>query len=611
MAKMFKPYPYQERVLGDIEQVFRDPSADGVMLVAPTGSGKTVLGSFYAGRRAFNQKRVWFVVQLDVLVQQTYESFVNILAGMGIPPNYIGVIHPAVKPLKPGKFKTGMVQDYSRPIQVVAQATAALRIQAGDIPARYAPHDVITDECHTSWFREYSRTIKGFARGERWIGCTGTPVRLDQHDTFKGDCNRVVFAPTVNELTYPTDGSAPRLCPLKVFEVCPDLQRVEKMLLTGNADEEAKVLFDTPESIKHAFELYSDPRYCDQGSMIGFCIDVAHAENCAKHFTKNGYLSEAISYKTKRGRPSDVYPQKRTRCAIVKAFKEGRIQCLFGRDVLSIGFDVPRVSVGLLLRPTQSSGVNDQQLGRVRRTHPGKEVGYIIDCVGNVARHGIGDREYTEEEILADPKERDENAENPFAVPCVGCYKPIHPKLKACPHCGVEQPERESSTIDALTVDFDGSLIERLQSQQLDPSSKVDAMRLYRNILKRVVRIDRSMPAAAYYRFLESKRFGHWASEIGFEASAWTIGAVYENPESTEAGIHYYTYLKGKLESKMLPEKKKEQTLWGAIEREFSPAVVAFVREQASSTAIKPMSAAQIHKGMKIPKPRKVKVAPW
>ena len=60
-------------------------------------------------------------------------------------------------------------------------------------------------------------------------------------------------------------------------------------------------------------------------------------------------------------------------------------------NVISIGFDEPSVEVGLMLRPTQSSAMHFQQLGRVMRISPqtGKAYGIILDQAGNLQRLGF------------------------------------------------------------------------------------------------------------------------------------------------------------------------------------------------------------------------------
>jgi DNA repair protein RadD len=59
------------------------------------------------------------------------------------------------------------------------------------------------------------------------------------------------------------------------------------------------------------------------------------------------------------------------RRAIIAAFKSGEIRALTSCDVLTTGFNVPAVDVVALVRPTQSTALYVQIIGRGMRTAPG------------------------------------------------------------------------------------------------------------------------------------------------------------------------------------------------------------------------------------------------
>ena len=59
-------------------------------------------------------------------------------------------------------------------------------------------------------------------------------------------------------------------------------------------------------------------------------------------------------------------------------------------DVISEGFDIPAMEAAILLRPTTSLALYLQQIGRALRPSDGKTA-YILDHVGNIARHGLAE----------------------------------------------------------------------------------------------------------------------------------------------------------------------------------------------------------------------------
>lgn len=58
-------------------------------------------------------------------------------------------------------------------------------------------------------------------------------------------------------------------------------------------------------------------------------------------------------------------------------------------DVVSEGFDLPAIECGIMLRPTASTALHLQQIGRCLRPAPGKSHALILDHVGNTLRHGL------------------------------------------------------------------------------------------------------------------------------------------------------------------------------------------------------------------------------
>ncbi len=100
----------------------------------------------------------------------------------------------------------------------------------------------------------------------------------------------------------------------------------------------------------------------DRRAWLAFCAGVAHAEAVRDAVRAEGFSCEAISGETPR----------RARDRLVQSFREGRIRCLTSVGVLATGFNVPEVDLVALLRPTQSTGLYVQQVGRALRRAPAR-----------------------------------------------------------------------------------------------------------------------------------------------------------------------------------------------------------------------------------------------
>ena len=71
---------------------------------------------------------------------------------------------------------------------------------------------------------------------------------------------------------------------------------------------------------------------------------------------------------------------------IIHQFKEGETEVIFVRDMFNEGVDIPHADCAMLLRPTSSNTVFQQQIGRVLRKSSDKEYALIVDFTGNAKR---------------------------------------------------------------------------------------------------------------------------------------------------------------------------------------------------------------------------------
>ena len=105
---------------------------------------------------------------------------------------------------------------------------------------------------------------------------------------------------------------------------------------------------------------------------LGFCVSVAHAEYMTRVFNEAGIPARAVT--------GDTAPNDRAEA--LRELRAAEVNVLFTVDVFNEGLDVPDVDTVLFLRPTESSTIFMQQLGRgLRRTHD-KAVLTVLDFVG-------------------------------------------------------------------------------------------------------------------------------------------------------------------------------------------------------------------------------------
>ena len=182
---------------------------------------------------------------------------------------------------------------------------------------------------------------------------------------------------------------------------------------------------------------------------LAFCVSLAHAAAVRDAVRDHGIACETVSGET----------GKRERDRIVRAFREGRIRCLTSVGVLATGFNVPAVDLVALLRPTQSTGLYVQQVGRALRRAPGKADALILDYAGLVRMHGPVDIVTARTAAAVRGREGEVRAK-----PCPGCGALIALNASTCEGCWVEAEEPEPEPAHEAAADDERPILSRAVS---------------------------------------------------------------------------------------------------------------------------------------------------
>lgn len=391
---------YQETGVNELRAAYGSGKR-APLLVAPTGSGKTVTFAYIADNAARKRKNVLILVHRKELLTQTSRT----LDAFGVGHGMIAA-HTSFNPA---------------PVQVASVQTLVRRLD-GRIPWR--PDLIVVDEAHhatgkTTWGR-----ILKYYPCAMILGVTATPERLDgQGLGIRGggffDC--LVMGPTVAELV-----KAGHLSPPVVYAPYNpdlDLSGVHTKMGDFSRAESAEAV-DKPTITGNVVTHYR--KHCNGEPAIAFCVSVAHAEHVAASFNAAGLKAASIDGKL----PDDE------RSARISALGAGQLNVLTSCEIISEGTDIPIVSAALLLRPTQSLGLYLQQVGRVLRPHPGKTRAVVLDHVGNVYRHGLpdDDREWSLDASSRSKRKKDDEVNLPIRQ-CEKCYH-VHRPAPECPNCG-------------------------------------------------------------------------------------------------------------------------------------------------------------------------------
>lgn len=166
-----------------------------------------------------------------------------------------------------------------------------------------------------------------------------------------------------------------------------------------------------------------DPRK----AWLGFCAGVEHAHHVADELRGRGIAAEAV----------DGGMKKTDRDRIIADFRAGKLKALTNANVLTTGFNVPHVDLVFMLRPTLSTSLYVQMVGRGTRcvgkdiqesVANGKRDCLVLDFAGNVRKHGPVD-------AVRIHKPGDGNGEAPIKE-CPTCHSLILAATRECPDCG-------------------------------------------------------------------------------------------------------------------------------------------------------------------------------
>lgn len=145
------------------------------------------------------------------------------------------------------------------------------------------------------------------------------------------------------------------------------------------AEDQLADAINTPErneTIVLAYQEHAEP---EGRSTLGFCADMEHIFDLRDAFRMNGIDARGVTYKT----PKDERRQT------VEDFRAGNFPVLLNYSLFSEGTDIPNIGCLLMSRPTQSSTVYSQQIGRGTRLHPGKTDCLVMDFVDVCQRKNL------------------------------------------------------------------------------------------------------------------------------------------------------------------------------------------------------------------------------
>lgn len=355
-----KPFPFQEEILERL-QIERELYGRWKnLVVAATGTGKTVVAAF--DFRRFRQSlpdrraRLLVVAHREEILQQSLSCFRGVL--------------------RDGNFGELLVGNH-RPTNFEALFCSVQSFNSRELSSIIAPdyYDyVVIDEFHHASAPTYRR-LMDHLRPKVLLGLTATPERSDGENV----ANLFFDGRIAAEIRLDEAIRRKLLCPFQYFGVTDPVDLSGVRWRRGRYDvnelEDRFIISDHRSNIV-INQLRDKVRDLRKPIGIGFCVSVRHAQYMAGFFNQNGIPADFLTGDSDDERRRSI--RQRLVCR--------EINFVFVVDLYNEGVDIPEVDTVLFLRPTESLTLFLQQLGRGLRLAEGKDCLTVVDFVGQAHR---------------------------------------------------------------------------------------------------------------------------------------------------------------------------------------------------------------------------------
>ena len=360
------PYSYQQEILDKLEAERTVRGYTRNLVVAATGTGKTVISALdYKRFRKQNPDkpcRLLFVAHREEILKQSLYTFRAVLKDANFGELFVG------------NYKPESIDNLFMSIQT---------FNSQSFTEKTSPdfYDYITvDEFHHAAAPTYQKLLS-YYQPRILLGLTATPERMDGKNILPYFNNRIAA-----EIRLPEAIDRKLLCPFQYFGVTDtvDLDAL-KWSAGGYQKSELEHIYTFSGAVADrradhvVTALLKYVTDIDEVKGLGFCVTVDHAKFMCRYFNDHNIPSMCLT-----GQSSDE-----ERAAAKRRLVSGEVRFIFVVDIYNEGVDIPEVNTVLFLRPTESLTIFLQQLGRGLRLSEDKECLTVLDFIDEPVELGF------------------------------------------------------------------------------------------------------------------------------------------------------------------------------------------------------------------------------
>ena len=353
------PYSYQQEILDKLEAERTIRGYTRNLVVAATGTGKTVISALdykrFCKQNPGKPHRLLFIAHREEILRQSLYTFRAVLKDANFGELFVGNYKPESIDHLFVSIQTFNSQDFT------SKTTSDF-------------YDyIVVDEFHHAAAPTYQKLLS-YYNSKILLGLTATPERMDGKSILPYFHHRIAA-----EIRLPEAIDRKLLCPFQYFGVTDTVDLSTLKWSAGGYDKgelsNLYTLSGTVSNRRADLVVNSLLRYVtdiDEVKGLGFCVSIEHAEFMCRYFNQRGIPSIFLT-----GKSTDE-----ERNTAKGKLVSGEIRFIFVVDIYNEGVDIPEVNTVLFLRPTESLTIFLQQLGRGLRLAEGKDCLTVLDFIG-------------------------------------------------------------------------------------------------------------------------------------------------------------------------------------------------------------------------------------
>jgi superfamily II DNA or RNA helicase len=376
---------YQQRIVDEMQKIFRGRGGFRGFISLPTGAGKTrvavqalVTGIVSGALR----KPILWVAQQDELCEQAVQTWREVWPALGNE-------HILSVSRLWGSNRVARIDGLQIVIATIAKLDHVVKDHTYDWLSDVGA--LIIDEAHTSITPSYTELLywAGFGRSREkdkapLIGLSATPERgnevesarlVERYDRRRLDADAFADRDAYEALQEMGVLARVQHEKLEGAFITPDDADLQQFRIFRklSADFEERIGRDKTRNREILRSIASKPA---DWPILVFAASVEHAQILAALLTLNGISSACITGQTAVGARADA----------IQKFRSGKLRVLTNYSVLAQGFDAPAVRALYVTRPTFSTNLYQQMIGRGLRgpKNGGKSECLIVNVDDNV-----------------------------------------------------------------------------------------------------------------------------------------------------------------------------------------------------------------------------------